>query len=50
MTSLNYIMAVPRRLVARRLGHLHDETMMKVNKVIEKAAFRSRSSTDMLLF
>jgi mRNA interferase MazF len=27
-----YIMTVPRRLVARRLGHLPDETMKEVDK------------------
>ncbi|MDI6811323.1 MAG: type II toxin-antitoxin system PemK/MazF family toxin [archaeon] len=27
-----YIMTVPRRLVARRLGHLPDETMKEINK------------------
>jgi len=35
-------MTVPRRLVARRLGHLHDATMMKVDKkgLIQTNAFR----------
>jgi len=30
-----YIMTMPRRLVARRLGHLHDETMMEVDKKLK---------------
>jgi hypothetical protein len=33
-TSLDHIMTLPRRLVARRLGHLADETMMKRDKKI----------------
>ncbi len=27
-----YLMTVPRRLVARRLGHLHDATMKEIDK------------------
>jgi mRNA interferase MazF len=30
-----YIMTLPRRLVARRLGHLPDETMMNVDKKLK---------------
>jgi mRNA-degrading endonuclease toxin of MazEF toxin-antitoxin module len=33
--SISYFMAVPCRLVARRLGHLHDETMIKVDKKLK---------------
>ena len=30
-----YIMTVPRRLVARRLGHLPDETMKKIDEKLK---------------